>query len=80
MELSRLGPTVLAASLLVAVASPQETAEKGPLFSSPEQVHPLLVGLSIPNGTLKNQKGEEISLGPEKADRPMVYVFYRGHW
>ena len=80
MELTRLGLTVLAASLLVAEASPREAAGNGVLFPSPEEVHPLLVGLSIPNGTLKSQKGEEISLGPERADRPMVYVFYRGHW
>jgi hypothetical protein len=79
MELTRLGLTVLAASLLVADASPREAPGSGVLFPSPEEVHPLLVGLSIPNGTLQNQKGEEISLGPERADRPMVYVFYRGH-
>jgi hypothetical protein len=80
MELTRLGLTVLAASLLVADASPREAPGNGGLFPSPEEVHPLLVGLSIPEGTLKNQKGEEVSLGPGRAERPMVYVFYRGHW
>ncbi|MGD8895649.1 MAG: hypothetical protein PVJ73_06410 [Acidobacteriota bacterium] len=80
MKLTRLALTVLAASLLVADASARQAAGNGVLFPSPEEVHPLLVGLPIPDGTLKNQKGEEISLGPERADRPMVYVFYRGHW
>ncbi|MCG6922741.1 MAG: hypothetical protein LJF15_16875 [Acidobacteria bacterium] len=80
MELTRLGLTVLAASLLIADASARETAGNRVLFSSPEEVHPLLVGLPIPDGTLRNQKGEEVSVGPATTDRPMVYVFYRGYW
>ena len=82
MALTRrlLGFTIVAASLFAADAPAEEAAEDGGLFASATEVRPLLVGSTIPEGTLRDEKGNETTVGALMGDGPAVFVFYRGHW
>ena len=79
MKMDRLGPLALAASLCAAPAAGQ-TASDGTIYASAEEVKPLLVGLSIPEGTVVSPAGEDVTVGPGQPAGPAIYVFYRGHW
>lgn len=78
MKLDRIAPVALGACLWATAATGQ-TAE-GPIYSSAEDVKPLLVGLTIPEGTLEGPPGEDVTVGPGQAGGPAIYVFYRGFW
>lgn len=41
---------------------------------------PVQVGEMAPDFTLADQNGEKRSLSAERGKRPVVLVFYRGHW
>ena len=41
---------------------------------------PVTVGDMAPDFTLVDQNGEKRSLSAERGKRPVVLVFYRGHW
>jgi len=73
-----IGPTILLAGLCV-TAGATAVAEEG-LYSSAEEVRPLLVGMSIPDGALAGPKGEVVPVGVEHVDGPTIFVFYRGYW
>ena len=47
---------------------------------SPEQVTPLLNGLSIPAVSLNRADGTKVSLPQQLQNKPAVLVFYRGGW
>ena len=47
---------------------------------SPEQVTPLLNGLSIPAVSLSRADGATVSLQQQLQSKPAVLVFYRGGW
>lgn len=66
---------VLALVFLVGTA----TAEEG-FAPAPEQVHPLLVGRELPTLALKTTDDMLFDLNAENAKKPLVVVFYRGHW
>jgi hypothetical protein len=44
------------------------------------EIHPPAVGERAPDFTLLDASGTPRSLAALCADRPMVLVFYRGHW
>ncbi|MDA0712015.1 MAG: hypothetical protein O3B73_17595 [bacterium] len=46
----------------------------------PDQVSPLLVGNALPELVLKTAEGSSFDLNVENARKPLVIVFYRGHW
>jgi len=41
---------------------------------------PVTVGDMAPDFTLTDQNGQKRSLSAERGKRPVVLVFYRGHW
>jgi hypothetical protein len=63
----------------VALSAPAARAEEG-FVSSAEEVSPILVGTTAPDGALKTADGRETTLGQLLAGGPGVLVFYRGHW
>jgi len=81
MALTRLlGSAVLALGLFAVEAPAEEVAGGGDLFASATEVRPLLVGTAIPEGTLRDQKGNATSVGALRSGGPMVFIFYRGYW
>ncbi|HSR67371.1 MAG TPA: hypothetical protein VLU25_05470 [Acidobacteriota bacterium] len=58
----------------------------GPLWAqdavpdSAEDVHPLLIGMEIPDVTYRRADGSEVSLRELAAQKPMVMIYYRGGW
>ncbi len=81
MALTRLlGSTILVVGLFAAQAPAEEAAGDSGLFASATDVRPLLVGMAIPEGTLRDEKGNETTVGALMGDGPAVFVFYRGHW
>lgn len=47
---------------------------------APDQVRPLLVGHKLPDLELLSEKGIPFDLALENKKKPLVVVFYRGHW
>jgi len=47
---------------------------------APEQVSPLLVGQKLPPLVLQTADGKTFDLNVENSQKPLVVVFYRGHW
>lgn len=47
---------------------------------SAEQVTPVLTGTQIPDVTVRNSKGEQVSLNSLIQEKPTVLIFYRGGW
>ena len=41
---------------------------------------PVTVGDMAPDFTLTDQNGHKRSLSAERGKRPVVLIFYRGHW
>ncbi len=81
MALTRLlGSAILVVGLFAAQAPAEEAAGDGGLFASPTEVRPLLVGMAIPEGTLKDQKSHATSVSELRGGGPAVFIFYRGHW
>ncbi|HSG52454.1 MAG TPA: peroxiredoxin-like family protein [Rheinheimera sp.] len=51
-----------------------------PIADSPEQVTPLLNGLTIPAVYLTDSQGKKVALTELVKQKPSVLVFYRGGW
>ena len=51
-----------------------------PIAAAPEQVTPLLNGLTIPAVSLTNSEGQTVALTELVKQKPSVLVFYRGGW
>lgn len=50
------------------------------IANSPAETHPLTVGGSVPDVTLKTVTGEDFSLKTSTAGKPTILIFYRGRW
>lgn len=46
----------------------------------PEDICPLLVGESLPNATLKDERGRSVDFLSTVYEKPTVVIFYRGSW
>jgi hypothetical protein len=69
------------ASLIAGVSLSGPAAHAGDGFvSSAQEVSPILVGTTAPDGTLKTAAGRETTLGQLLDGQPGVLIFYRGHW
>lgn len=55
------------------------SAEEG-FAPAPEDVGPLLIGQELPELILKTADGEVFDLNVANSKKPLVVVFYRGHW
>jgi len=53
---------------------------KSKIYDDAAAVEPLKPGQKIPDLTLRNVKGEELTLKEAIGDTPTVLVFYRGSW
>jgi len=62
--------------LMVAVCALLNT---GAAFGQARE-NPVTVGDMAPDFTLVDQNGQKRSLSAERGKRPVVLVFYRGHW
>jgi hypothetical protein len=81
MALTRLfGSAMVAVSLFAAEVPAEEAVRDAELFSSATEVRPLLVGTAIPEGTLRDEKGNETTVETLMGGGPAVFVFYRGYW
>ena len=45
-----------------------------------QRAKPVAVGEQAPDFTLTDQNGQKRALSAERGKRPVVLVFYRGHW
>ena len=45
-----------------------------------EDISPLLIGETLPNGTFQNAEGNTVQLNEILTEKPTVLVFYRGGW
>ncbi len=68
----------LALLLLVVVMAKRSLAGTIPL--SAQDVHPLGVGDSVPDGTLTTIEGKKVGLKALITQKPSVLIFYRGGW
>jgi peroxiredoxin len=71
-----MGILILASTGKGAWASPGEN----PVPLSPQDIHPLAVGDSVPDGTLTTLAGKRVSLKTLIVQKPTVLIFYRGGW
>jgi len=65
---------------LFAFALLSTTSFSQQVASSADQVTPLLNNAMIPDVTVKNTEGEDVSLRDLVSDKPSIFVFYRGGW
>ncbi len=50
-----------------------------PAYGQP-RAKPVAIGETAPDFTLTDQAGRSHTLSAERGKRPVVLVFYRGHW
>jgi len=62
--------------LLIAQSMPSHAE----IFSSAEDVRPLLPGMSAPAFRVADVEGDEIEVDASALDKPVVLTFYRGGW
>src|SRR5665213_1932478 len=60
-------------------AAPSDSTGK-PVYDSPQSVHPLEKGQSIPNGELETLAGKKSNLQTLVSQKPTILIFYRGGW
>jgi peroxiredoxin len=55
-------------------------AERTKIADTADDIHPLLVGQSVPDVVVWTAEGQPLKLLRLAADKPLVLVFYRGGW
>ena len=55
-------------------------AAENPAVAGAARGAPVAVGETAPDFTLEDQDGRKHALSAERGKRPVVLVFYRGHW
>ncbi|MFC3033498.1 peroxiredoxin-like family protein [Pseudoalteromonas fenneropenaei] len=71
---------VVVATLFCLISPLTVAASATNIFDAPEQVSPLLPGLSLPAATLKNSQNESITIKTLTEGKLSVLVVYRGGW
>ncbi len=66
--------------LAVLVTIVRASADPYPVAPSAQEVHPLGVGGTVPDGTLTTLEGKKVRLLNLIAQKPTVIIFYRGGW
>jgi peroxiredoxin len=66
---------ILLLSLLLIGCSDQQSI---PLVA--EDISPILIGETLPNGNFQNVEGESVQLKAILEEKPTILVFYRGGW
>lgn len=55
-------------------------SQENPVPLTAQEVHPLAVGDSVPDGILSTIKGKDVEFRKLIAQKPNVLIFYRGGW
>jgi peroxiredoxin len=55
-------------------------AQENPVPLTAQEIHPLAVGDSVPDGILSTIKGRNVGFKTLVAKKPSVVIFYRGGW
>jgi peroxiredoxin len=55
-------------------------SQENPVPLTAQEVHPLAVGDSVPDGILSTIKGKNVGFKKLIAEKPSVVIFYRGGW
>lgn len=71
---------VILSFVLCLVLCVGKAASEDGFAPAPDQVRPLLVGHKLPELELISEKGVPFDLAQENKQKPLVVVFYRGHW
>jgi cytochrome oxidase Cu insertion factor (SCO1/SenC/PrrC family) len=71
--------TIALLSLLVAAALAPRVAFAADQPALDKRADPVAVGQVAPDFTLEDQNGRKLILSSERG-KPVVLVFYRGHW
>ncbi|PWK47843.1 peroxiredoxin-like family protein [Pleionea mediterranea] len=72
--------TNLLLSLVLFISSGLLAEQRTSIADTADDVHPLLVGQTVPDVPVWSPEGKPLSLTKMAADKPMVLVFYRGGW
>ncbi|HSR52631.1 MAG TPA: hypothetical protein VLV83_17550 [Acidobacteriota bacterium] len=73
-------PALLAILLLGGLFWGTLWAEDGRVAESAQDIHPLLVGMEIPDVSYQKADGTQVSLKELAAQKPIVMIYYRGGW
>lgn len=71
---------VLCAVLVISGAITTVATQENPVPLTAQDVHPLAVGDSAPDGILSTIRGKNVSLETLVEHKPSVIIFYRGGW
>ena len=71
---------LVATALLLSAGNIQAGEPDPHVAMSPDAVHPLLIGATIPRATLLNIDGSPFDLNAAVAEQPAILIFYRGGW
>ena len=67
--------------VVMPLAAEEMGGDKASIYpTAPTDVHPIIVGTSVPVVSLKSSSGQPFDLAAAIADKPTVLVFYRGWW
>ena len=69
---------LLFVTLMTALAGVPVLAQD--VFSSAEEIRPLLPGSAVPDVQLERLDGSALSVREAAASKPTVLIFYRGGW
>ena len=76
-----IAKTVIALVIAAGCVAPSSlVAAERPAPESAKRSAPVGVGDIAPDFTLEDQDGRKHALAAERGKRPVVLVFYRGHW
>ncbi|MDE3056730.1 MAG: AhpC/TSA family protein [Bacteroidota bacterium] len=71
---------VLSFALVTTPAQAEQNAFSTRVARSADDIHPLLVGMKVPDVVLMNVEGNPVRLYSFLSEKPTVLVFYRGGW
>lgn len=57
-----------------------EGGEKNPIYNSPQEIRPLLIGARVPELKLRTSDSLLFDLGKTDGSTQSILVFYRGWW
>jgi len=78
--MNKLASVLIAMLLLTNPVLAMAGDNREDIHASADQVQPLLAGMTAPDFTLKNVKGDDFKFIAAGLDKPVVLTFFRGGW